>query len=531
MAEAGILQAGATPVIVDINEPVGGMNHTKLCAGIGSIVPSKVQHFQDSIDDLVLPHKRFRLANEIVISVGPGTTAKYTASYSEMLYVAAGVLPNYYKLFRGSINARIRVDLIKTPDLFNRSAVDLNLSCHFAGINPSLSPYGKIGGESHFQLGEEASITIPYLERTFTSPFNIEEDKTLQLEIVNHEGNEMQCVVRTHLAVGDDFHVGMFIGSPQFALTDKQSFSWQQVQKSQRIYEVVTKPEAGILGAISDIAIKTALPIVNETVKGLELDAEMDTINPDPVRFKNQQFSVPCDLPQITERLLTTNHNGMNLPDKECFGTSTNETSIHNLMTNTKSYIARFTWQMAATKGTQLYAITMGPQPPETSFGNVLHYTIPSLFYYYTGGTIVIFDIVSSEMHTGQLLISANYSWGSTSVVPAYKDVTQTYFTSFNLSKGRGTTSVWIPYLAPYPWTSVAGDTGPTGSVPTTTCTLSVFVQGPLRGSTTVASSVDVNVYTAYSKDFRLGIYGNYSSIPAPTIKRAIQAPELKKRK
>ena len=152
-------------------------------------------------------------------------------SYTEALKVAAGMLPMYFKLFRGSINIRVKIDPIQVEPHQNLSAVDFNLSIRMEGIHPGLAPFGRIDGASHFSPGEEASITVPYLEKTFTSPYDILEDKQIILEAHNYNVSDMIFMMRTYLAVGDDFHTGMFIGSPQTALPTKQSVTWNQVAR------------------------------------------------------------------------------------------------------------------------------------------------------------------------------------------------------------------------------------------------------------------------------------------------------------
>jgi hypothetical protein len=268
-----------------------------------------------------------------------------------------------------------------------------------------------------------------------------------------------------------------------------------------------TVPQSGIVEFI-DRALETTLPIAEKLSKlGMLLDAHMITEQPHPMQIRQIPYSVAADLPQYTERLKTLNHNGMSLPDDECFGTKEKETDIHRLLTETKSWLDNKPWKQTDPEGTPIFSIYNGPGIPSDDAGQ-LHDAIPPLFDFWTGGTIIICDIMATEMHRGQLLFVYNTFPEDVS----YADATQTYFTTYDLSEGRGTIALMLPYMSqePFKQTVQINDTkGKTNATGKLTC----FVQNALRGSDTVAPDVDIVLFKSYGKDFQLGVYGNMTSI------------------
>ena len=222
MVESSILEGGAKPIIVDINQPIRQMPLTKMCAGIGSLVPVEQEHFQCSETDLVLPHKRFRGISYFEVNLPKTTSVLLGADYNDLVLVAAGALPNYFKLFRGSIDVRVRA-YVKNEynQTLDPSTIRLSLSMAMNGSAPVTTPLGRLDGTSDFLMNEEGSITIPYLDRTYTSPYGEAEPKSLILEIFNHLGQDFVIGIEVSASVGDDFSTGLFRGSPDHALTKK----------------------------------------------------------------------------------------------------------------------------------------------------------------------------------------------------------------------------------------------------------------------------------------------------------------------
>jgi hypothetical protein len=267
---------------------------------------------------------------------------------------------------------------------------------------------------------------------------------------------------------------------------------------------ILTTPQSGMLQFIGR-AIENTIPLVEQISDlGLELDAHMVTEQNQLVQQRRRPFSIASDLPVLTERFTTVNHNGMSLPDKHCFGTTESETDINNLLQNTKSIIGRFSWQAADAAGELLTAIHNSPGIPGKAQAG-LHTELSAMFNYWTGGKIFILDVHSTQMHRGQLLLS--YSTDPTDDI-SYADATQSYFTTLDLSEGRATVALQLPYLSPVPQRNTPFIGGNVGDIRTEVGVLRVYVQNPLRSTATVSPNVEIVVYESCASDFQLNVYG-----------------------
>jgi hypothetical protein len=329
--------------------------------------------------------------------------------------------------------------------------------------------------------------------------------------------------IRIDGALADDFHYGCYIGGPEYAMYTPyilapNSITIEAIEVDGTFpMTLETQPQSGMLQFIQR-AIETALPIA-ETVSALgsELDAHMVTDQNQLVQWRKRPFSANTDLAVLTERLLTVNHNGMTLPDESCFGTSSSETGIYDLLQDTKSLISRFEWNLGDEVGKPLANFWAGPDGHSSNAPGNIHARIPEMFCYYTGGTRLIFDIQATEMHRGQLLLSYRPVFFSDEAPVNYIEATQTYFATIDLSVGRATLAVDLPYLSPRPQTPCVKQ-GEIRNAENSHGVLTVFVQNPLRGTATVSSTVQVVVYKSFMPDFHLGIYAGREIWTRPSL-------------
>lgn len=537
----------ARSVLCDINDDLRNMATTMLCAGEGLVGRPKVPHFQDAPDDIIQLLKRWTFAGRIEVNAAANTTTKINLNSQNLTEIACMSLDQMYGLYRGSVNVRI----VMISETNQKAYVTLN---PFSTMNEVVFPSNQ--GFQYFDAQTPAQITIPWLRPTFTAltPYyaNLGGSPDLTRLVINLDTYDKTGPVffEIHVCVGDDFHMGVYMGAPAFCFvpnvalnytksvtalavapeptliskfTKPESGKTKSVKpKSEKCCMIdwnfnetfsvscfptlfpvskLTKPESGIVSFI-DRALETTLPIA-ENISALMslLDAHMITEQPAPLQWRKIPYSVATDNVQYTERMLTTNHNGMSLPDKDCFGTTTAETSIHNLITGTKTWLTNVAWNATDVSGTELYRVYTGPEP-SNGLPGYMSQVIPNNFGYWTGSTKYIFDIIGTEMHRGQVLLVFN-------TIPegvAYTDATQTYFCTYDLSQGRGTIAVSLPYLSPVPYTRT--EQGTTVVPANHTGLLQVFVQNPLRATSTVAASVDIVVYKTYGDDFQLGVYG-----------------------
>ena len=497
--------------VTDINEPVSKIyrESTMLCAGKGLVGVPDVAHYQDSPSNLIQLLKRWRTTDLFRIDTQPDAQYTYTISYSTLTDVASSYLSNLYSTWRGSIGLRVSV--------FGANSFEGTISYAPIVGERRLGNIGENCGIHRFDQDSVGQVTIPYFYPTFISKFFKQEYEPKPPIVVTIQPTQEESrvlYVRFEVALGDDFHVGMFTGSDRGIIPIRQKLkpNFVATETPYILSNTKTRPQGGVFEFLGR-AVENILPVA-ETVSelGSLLDAHMITQQPDPVSVRRLPYSIPTDIHRFTERLLTTNHNGMSLPDKECFGNSKDEADMYNLLTETKSFYGLMNWKDTADAGTELKLNSVNLLlPGPTGDTSVMHDNISSLFHFWTGSTTYIFDIVATEMHRGQLIFA--YTFDETPLT--YENASQTYFTTFDLSAGRGTLAVTLPYLSPRPYTNVFSGSE-TDAHPTTVGQLHVFVQNPLRSSQTVAPQVDIVVYKTYGPDYRLMVYGNDHTLPKP---------------
>jgi hypothetical protein len=497
----------STSILCDINDSPSKMPLTTMCAGEGVLGRSSIAHFQDSPSDLMQLLKRWEMAGRLSIGVKKEQTAVVIFDLRDIYIAAFRGFDRYFGLFRGSVNLRFSMEGTN-KDFYGKIS--------FNPVSANLKPQNPANcGLQTFDHTSMGMVTIPWTQPFFTSPtvyaagtkFPILDQ--LAVTIYNHSNQDDYVLLNVDISVGDDFHMGVFLGTPR-SLAFPTMYERVPLTPSSVINELteydatypITQQQSGMLQFIGR-AIENTLPIVEKMSEmGLELDAHMITEQNQLVQQRRRPFSIACDLPVLTERFTTVNHNGMTLPDKECFGTSEPETDIYNLLQNTKSLVDRVEWLASHEAGTVIAEYLNSPTNPANLFG--VHSEMSRMFNFWTGGRIIMLDVHATQMHRGQLLLS--YSTGLEDMT--YQDATQSYFSTLDLSEGRATVALHLPYLSPLPQHRVAylgaDSTEPQYAIGR----LRIFVQNALRSTTTVASDVEIVVYEACASDFQLNVYG-----------------------
>jgi len=496
----------STSILCDINDSPSKMPLTTMCAGEGTLGRSEISHFQDSPSDLVQLLKRWEMVSRLSIGVKKGQGAVAIFALRDIYNAALRGFDRYFGLFRGSVN--LRLSLESANENFYGKICFNPVSANMNAQNPANS------GLQTFDHSSMGMVTIPWTQPFFTAPtryagtgFLINDE--VAVTIYNHNDADMTVLLNIDISVGDDFHMGVFLGTPlslafpsMYERVPLIPLSVTSVLTEYDATYPITTQQSGMMQFIGR-AIENTLPLVEKASEmGLELDAHMITEQNQLVQQRRRPFSIACDLPVLTERFTTVNHNGMTLPDKECFGTSEPETDIYNLLQNTKSLVDRVEWLSSQEAGTVIAEYLHSPVNPANLFG--IHSEVSRMFNFWTGGRIIMLDVHATQMHRGQLLLS--YSTGLEEMT--YADATQTYFSTLDLSEGRATVALYLPYLSPLPQHRVAylgaDQTEPQYAIGR----LRVFVQNALRSTATVAPDVEIVVYEACASDFQLNVYG-----------------------
>lgn len=517
-------------VLCDVNEIPSEMPAAMMCAGEGVVGTPTVPHFQDAPSDLMQLLKRWEMVGRLRVGIKHQAATACTFSLRDVYVAAFRGFDRYFGLYRGSVNLRFSLedadDSIYGKISFNPIGTRSN------GQQPANC------GLQTFDRMSMGMVTVPWTQPYFALPtaetgidadpqYAIRDEITVVL--YNYNNDDRTPILNVDVSVGDDFHMGVFLGTPSdanYPIMYRRAAlipGAVQVTAENDAEFFMTTAQSGMLQFIGR-AIENTLPLVEKVSElGSELDAHMITEQNQLVQQRRRPFSIASDLPVLTERFTTVNHNGMSLPDKQVFGSTTSETDIYNLLQNTKSIVGRFLWSAADKAGKVISEYDNSPGIPSTALPGI-HTELCAMFNFWTGGKIIIFDVHATQMHRGQLLIS--YSTDMQDV--AYADATQSYFTTLDLSEGRATVAVQLPYLSPVPQRrtpyigAVSGD--PTLAVGT----LRVYVQNPLRSTATVAPDVEVVVYEACASDFQANVYGGTPyEIPPPSNQLTVQPPSV----
>merc|ERR1712007_31918 len=509
-------------VLCDINDLPSKMPLVKMCAGEGTVGKPPVPHFQDAPSDLMQLLKRWEMVSRLSVGIAAGRAKEFKFPLSDIFVAAMRGFDRYFAMYRGSVNLRFSLEAAGT-DVYGKISFN-PYSQHLNGQQPSNC------GLQTFDSSSMGMVTIPWTQPYFVlttqiagaiNP-NIFVRDVVDVIIFNNAAENKTVVLNVDISVGDDFHMGVYLGTP----VDKDfptMYKRQKLLPDPDAVDVdteydgeypVTEPQSGMLQFVGR-AIENTLPLVEQISElGLELDAHMITEQNHLVQQRRRPFSIASDLPVLTERFTTVNHNGMSLPDSQCFGSEVSETDINNLLQNTKSIIGRFSWKAADEAGALLATFDNSPIVPGTDGVHGIHNELSAMFNFWTGGRILIFDVHSTQMHRGQLLMS--YSTNTTNI--AYKDATQTYFTTLDLSEGRATVALQMPYLSPIPQRRTTYIGEEFAETETTVGTIRIFVQNPLRSTATVSPDVEVVVYESCASDYQLNVYGGTPFVKTPPI-------------
>lgn len=501
-------------VLCDINDLPSKMPAAMMCAGEGVVGTPPVPHFQDAPSDLMQLLKRWEMAGRLRVGINQQAASVCSFSLANIYRAAFRGFERYFGLFRGSVNLRFSLedadDSIYGKISFNPVGNRSN------GQQPSNC------GLQTFDRMSMGMVTIPWTQPYFALPteetgltYDILDEVTVVL--YNYNNDKRTPILNVDVSVGDDFHMGVFLGTPsdtKYPTMYRRSVLAPSVNQEAAENDAeffMTTAQSGMLQFVGR-AIENTLPLVEQISElGLELDAHMITEQNHLVQQRRRPFSIASDLPVLTERFTTVNHNGMSLPDKQVFGSAVSETNIYNLLQNTKSIVGRFSWSAADNAGALISEYSNSPGVPTTALPGT-HTELCAMFNFWTGGKIMIFDVHATQMHRGQLLLS--YSTDMKDIT--YADATQSYFTTLDLSEGRATVALQLPYLSPVPQRRTPFIGASTLDPELAAGTLRIFVQNPLRSTATVAPDVEVVVYEACATDFQVNVYGGTPSVNTP---------------
>lgn len=161
---------------------------------------------------------------------------------------------------------------------------------------------------------------------------------------------------------------------------------------------------------------------------------------------------------------LDLNPSNMNVSLRDHFSTDQDEMMMDFLL-HKPTWVANIPWPATATPGQSLYSGFIGPmcslfssgtdtQVPMTN-GTILPLTMWEYnamhFAYWRGGMRLRFDIVATQFHVGQLVLTINYGIPPEADI-TLEDATSQYAFVFEISNEKRTFEIDIPYVAPTAW-------------------------------------------------------------------------------
>jgi len=161
---------------------------------------------------------------------------------------------------------------------------------------------------------------------------------------------------------------------------------------------------------------------------------------------------------------LDLNPSNMNVSLRDHFSTDQDEMKMDFLL-HKPTWVANVPWPATATPGQSLYSGFIGPmcslfspgtdtQVPMTN-GTILPLTMWEYnamhFAYWRGGMRLRFDVVATQFHVGQLVLTINYGVPPEADI-TLEDATSQYAFVFEISNEKRTFEIDIPYVAPTAW-------------------------------------------------------------------------------
>lgn len=448
-----------------------------------------------------------------------------------------------------------------------------DLPITYQGSLENYNQYGGINiGYHKFDQDHPACFTVPHWSPNFASysrgepVVNETPQSFIVLEMYNFSPKPIAIRGTIEVRVDDDFTMGVFLGfgpmsfvpvpalkkivkkkwrcsatpitrtnnasnvSSDYIILSSQNQSgiineaqdWVNDEVSGAVDYVADKAKSAIktgIDSVFDLAKENMEPVMDIVdFVGNLLDAPPLTLQAAPYMPRKWNYGNANNIMQFCEKLGATNHNGGCYTDKTTYGTDVTETNMYDLMRNVKTLWKTIKWPVSAAAGSMLNYFLVGCNGTEDVLNNNSKVACPmdafaKFFNYWSGSIIYALDVVSSQMHTGRLVVSFHPNITTLPQGFTLDQATQQYFLSFDLDKGKGCAVIEIPYLfkrpfKPIPLLDSVGSVsypfydGFNGIV----C---IWVMNPLRASETVSNSVDINLYKMAGADFRFEGYGS----------------------
>jgi hypothetical protein len=251
------------------------------------------------------------------------------------------------------------------------------------------------------------------------------------------------------------------------------------------------------------------------------LDKPQLGVHPEPLVYKEQSYMSNTRNLDYVE-VLTADPKALVQSDDDIFGTTVNEMSIPDLLTEKFCLVATIPWKSTDSIGKVLFSESVGPMSQfPISLNNTkpdpvtLHDAIASRFSFWAGSVRYVVRIVGTQFHEGKLNLNFHpaLSPDTTDALSATDSVTQ-YTLSHFVRNGKNIIPVSCPYLGDTPykrvWSGqVLNDNYAAGGarfVDYFSGSFEVRVATQLNSPAAVANNISIQIFRAFGPDFQLAM-------------------------
>lgn len=501
-----------------------------------------VPHFGEKYKSLRDLGKRYRLAYEENFEIVNGATSWVTIPI-ETFYKSFWQLAMFL-LVRGPLSIKCFLQTVSQAGIPVQAEIDYFVDddpeeldpLRFAdqtALNSSMDvPRMKNSGNGM----DIAEFSLPYFGHSATQYQPIwvsnagskqirdyRDTRTVIRRVKNVSRSTMSVTTQWYVAFGDEFTAGIFLGAPVVvnresafdhwnrpALRDEDEEDGILVVKQQGLEDIVN-------AGVSKLIDKVIPDNLVGDVLGL-LDRPAIAVDPTFIKHAYGGRLSSAIGPDYLDKMCL-DPAAQELTDAEHFGTEGDEMDIQSLVGKRRSLLTTLEWTTEKAVGDVLLSGKIGPMMTAEfttdEYELSLMDFISKEFKYWRGGITLVFEVVTSMFHEGKLEVT--YHPNKLNYPTNYEARVSQYVVSRAIRNTENCFAVTFPYLAETPFKKIwNGQTLKENDAALAAPSVNDFFLGcftltvanPLRVSSSVTPTVDINVYVQAAEDFELNKIG-----------------------
>jgi len=277
----------------------------------------------------------------------------------------------------------------------------------------------------------------------------------------------------------------------------------------------ITSPKPVSHGLIEDVArlvlpdevVGDVIDVANIATTGMKLlglDKPVVATQEAPTKILTTQYMNFSKGPDYVDKM-TWDPSHVSTVDQNTFATLEDEMDM-GYLTSKFSYLGSFNMTTSNAIGATLASFPMNPCPTRIQNGSnakvsLLQY-LSTPYQYWSGGLTYKFQVVSTMMQTGKLLVALNYDEYLPDTTINLNKAASQYGQVVEINQGSNTFVLTADYLAPTPLLHVPNSNQP--SSVDTMGMINISVLNPLVSTNGAPTQITINVFVAGSSSFRL---------------------------